>query len=397
MPVWHAAAKQWAKDGKVVLLGVTQEQHPERCRLFAQWKGFDWPILHDPINVLESSAVPIVLSLDEHGIVRSTRPKPETFENDFLTKTFADDAKGKPTRRSPVHPPKFDALKAAATAANTALAWRESGDALTLWGGEKHLNDAVAAYTKAAKLDPKNGAASFRLGVCLRKRSETPRREADDFQAAVAAWDAALDIDPNQYIWRRRIQQYGPRLDKPYPFYDWVPEAEADIRKRGDTPLPLPVRPGGAEIAKPIRSFESSKAADKNPDPNGRVSRDAGAVTAEVVAVPAAVKAGQSVRVHVTLRLSGKNRAHWNNEAEPLRVWVEPPAGVAVSERLIAAVKPKAATSDEPRTIDFEVQLPKDAKGTIRVPVFALYHICDDDGSTCRFVRLDAMLELKIK
>ncbi|HVL13287.1 MAG TPA: hypothetical protein VM529_12035 [Gemmata sp.] len=57
-------------DGKLVVLGVTQEQHSERCRLFAQWKGFDWPILHDPINVLGSSAVPIVLALDEHGIVR---------------------------------------------------------------------------------------------------------------------------------------------------------------------------------------------------------------------------------------------------------------------------------------------------------------------------------------
>jgi len=397
VPVWHAAANQWAKDGKVAVLGVTQEQHPERCRLFAQWKGFDWPILHDPINVLESSAVPIVLALDEYGIVRSTRPKPETFEKDFLTKTFDDDAKAKAVRRSPVRPPKFDALKGAATEAKTAAAWREYGDALTLWGGQKKVNDAIAAYTAAAKLDPKNGAASFRLGVCLRKRSETPGREADDFQAAVAAWEAALDIDPNQYIWRRRIQQYGPRLDKPYPFYDWVPEAEADIRKRGETPVPLPVRPGGAEIAKPSKTFEVSAAAAKNPDPDGKVNRDTGAVVAEVVAVPAAVKAGQSVRVHVTFRLTGKPLAHWNNEAEPLRVWVEPPAGVTASERLIEATKPKAATSDEPRTVNFEVQLPKDAAGTVRVPIFALYHVCDDDGGTCRFVRLDATAELKVK
>ncbi len=52
------------------MLGVTQEQHADRCRLFAQWKQFGWPILHDPINLLEAPAVPIVVAIDEHGIVR---------------------------------------------------------------------------------------------------------------------------------------------------------------------------------------------------------------------------------------------------------------------------------------------------------------------------------------
>jgi hypothetical protein len=39
-------------------------------------------------------------------------------------------------------------------------------------------------------------------------------------QKAVQYWTMALDMDSNQYIWRRRIQQYGPRLEKPYSFYD---------------------------------------------------------------------------------------------------------------------------------------------------------------------------------
>ena len=46
MPVWHELTKEARKAGELVLLGVIQEQHPDRCRLFAQWKGFDWPILH---------------------------------------------------------------------------------------------------------------------------------------------------------------------------------------------------------------------------------------------------------------------------------------------------------------------------------------------------------------
>lgn len=397
MPVWHDATKQSVKDGKLVLVGVAQEQHPERCRLFAQWQGFDWPILHDPINVLGSSAVPILLALDEHGIVRSTRPNPKTFEADFLSKSFADDATNKPVAPTPAHPPKFGELRAGAERGKTAEAWRRYGDALALWGGEKRLADAVAAYTSATTLDPKDGPAWFRLGVCLRARSETTAREPDDFRAAVAAWGTALDRDPNQYIWRRRIQQYGPRLDKPYPFYDWVPDAEAAVRKRGETPVALPVRPDGSEIASPTKAFAATKDTPTNPDPNGKVSRDKGSVTCEAVVVPAAVKAGESARVHLTFRLAPKTADHWNNETEPLRVWVDPPDGVAVSERLVAADRPKPATSVEPRSVGFEVRVPKDSAGTVRVPVYAVYHLCDDAGGTCRFVRLDATVEVKVK
>ena len=43
------------------------------------------------------------------------------------------------------------------------------------------------------------------------------------------------------------MQQYGPRLDKPYPFYDWVETAREEIRARGETPSPLRVEPAGAE------------------------------------------------------------------------------------------------------------------------------------------------------
>lgn len=223
----------------------------------------------------------------------------------------------------------------------------------------------------------------------LRRRSEGKGAEADDFRGAVAAWDTALALDPNQYIWRRRIQQYGPRLDKPYPFYDWVPEAEKAIRDRGDTPVSLPVRPGGAEIAGPSKSFPAAAEA-KNPDPDGKVKRvEEGAVRATAVVVPGGVKPGQTVRVHLKLSLDPKAKLHWNNEAEPLRVWLDPPDGWAVSERLIAAEVPKAEVSHEDRTAEFEVKVPKDASGDVTVSGFAVFHVCDETGGTCRFVRLD--------
>lgn len=385
------------KEGKVVLLGVTQEQHAERCRLFAQWKRLDWPILYDPINVLELNVVPILLAIDEHGIVRSTRPNLNTFQAEFLDKSFSDDTAKSPEPLAPRYPPKFNDLKTTSERAKSATAWRRYGDALALWGGDKQLSAAIAAYGEAVKLDPNDGAAWFRLGVCRRRRYETKAREGDDFRAAVEAWGTALEIDPNQYIWRRRIQQYGPRLDKPYPFYDWVAEAQATIRKRGEAPVVLPVRPDGAEIAKPTKEFAVRKEVPKNPDPQGKINRDKRSVACEVVVVPATVKPGQSVRVHLTFRLAPKSADHWNNEAEPLRVWVDPRDGVSVSTRLVEAEKPKTRASGERRTVGFEVQIPTGASGNIHVPVYALYHLCDDAGGQCRFLRLDVSVELKVK
>lgn len=397
MPVWHETTRQFVKEGKLVLLGISQEQHPERCQLFAQWKQFDWPNLHDPINVLGSNAVPIILALDEYGIVRSSRPNPTTFVAEFLNKSFADDAMNKPEALTPSYPPNFDELKAASEQANTAAARRHYGDAVALWGGESQSSVAIEAYREAVTRDAKDGPSWFRMGVCLRRRFETSARERGDFRSAVEAWGTALELDPNQYIWRRRIEQYGPRLDKPYPFYDWLTEGEAAIRDRGESPVTLPVRPDGSEIAHPSKAFATQKDVPKNPDPRGEVHRDSVSVACEAAVVPAAVKPGQSARVHLTFLLTPKTSDHWNNEADPLRVWIDPPDEIAVSERLIEANKSNRATSSEDRTVGFEIQIPHDASGTIRVPIYALYHLCDDAGGQCRFMRLDAMVEVKVK
>jgi hypothetical protein len=397
VPVWHEATKQWVQEGKLVLLGVTQEQHPERCRLFAQWKRLDWPILHDPINVLESSAVPILTALDEHGIVRSSAPKLETFQADFLDQSFNNDATNTPVTPTPGVPPRFDELKAVVEKEDSATAWREYADALALWGGDGQLSHAIEAYREAARIRPNDGAAWFRLGVCLRRRFEADADASDDFRTAVLAWEKALGLDPNQYIWRRRIQQYGPRLDKPYPFYDWVAEAEQTIRERGETPVQLPVRPDGAEIAQPANSFVAQQQIPQNPDPQGKVARDVGAVACDIVVVPGTATRSRSARVHLTFRLAKKSREHWNNEADPLRVWVDTPDGTAASERLIVAEQPFSATSDEDRTVGFEVQINHADDGTITVPAFALFYLCDDADGQCRFVRKNITVEIPVK
>lgn len=404
MPVWHEGTAKWLKEGKLVLLGVTQEQHADRCRLLAQWKGFDWPILHDPINVLEATAVPILVAIDEFGIVRSTGPALATFQADFLDKTFDDDAKGgrslrvTPALKDSTQRPDWDALRARAKKAHVASAWRELGDALALWGGDGSLEEAMDAYGLAAKLDAKDGPVLFRLGVCYRRRSETKQHWPGDFQAAIDHWGRALDLDPNQYIWRRRIQQYGPRLDKPYSFYDWVETAEKDIRARGEKPLPLVVRPGGAEIAQPLKALPALPVEVRNPDLDGKILRDKdGLIRAEVTVAPARVRPGQAVRVHVVLRLDPKKQAHWNNEAEPLRLWVDPPDGWQVSERLLQAPAVREPVSGEERALDFEIKAPKEARDKVRLDAYALYHVCDDKGGQCRFLRLDVPIELTVE
>ena len=216
MPVWHEGTAKWVKEGKLVLLGVTQEQHADRCRLLAQWKGFDWPILHDPINVLETSSVPMLIAIDEYGVVRSTRPALAAFQAEFLDKAFADAAKGDPpgaitpALKNSERSPDWDALRSRAREVGDAPTWKRFGDALALWGGDARLDEAMDAYGRAVKLDAKDGAALFRLGVCHRRRYETTRRQAGDFQAAIDHWGQALDLDPNQIAaWkspgRRRV------------------------------------------------------------------------------------------------------------------------------------------------------------------------------------------------
>ena len=291
--------QQLAADGKVQLLGIIQEQHPDRCRLFAQWQNFDWPILHDPINQIPTRAVPLVIAIDEHGIVRSTRPQPDWVINTFLTTDYA----APDARTPPLAKPDLAQLEAAARASQSAAAWRAWAEACTIWGGADSLNDAIAAWDAVLRLKPESAPAHFARGVALRMRYESKHRHDDDFHAAVTAWGRALDLDPNHYIYRRRIQQYGPRLMKPYPFYDWIETARAEIRKRGEEPVSLGVEPGGAEIARPARSFTAGEPGAE-PDAQGRIRRDESLVLVNSVVVPAVATPGETVRIHLELAVT---------------------------------------------------------------------------------------------
>ena len=101
MPVWHGLTKELVERGELVVIGITQEQHPDRCALFARWKGLDFPILWDPFNLTGVDAVPVLTAVDEHGIVRLTRPDPRRFQEQIVEGFLGGRFEDEPGRASP--------------------------------------------------------------------------------------------------------------------------------------------------------------------------------------------------------------------------------------------------------------------------------------------------------
>lgn len=343
----------------------------------------------DSYNLLEVAAVPITLGIDEYGIVRLAARDPKVIEEQFLNQTYE-----KPANLEEVTKPNLERLKTDAKNGG-AEAWRNYTRVLGLWSAD--MNEAIDAYTRCIELDSRHAPAYFRLGVAYRKRYDSNKRHEDDFQNAVKYWAKALELNPNQYIWRRRIQQYGPRLDKPYSFYDWVNQARKEIAARGETPVPLTVEPGGAEFAYPTKSFEVTTTEKKEPDPQGRIERDNTLIQVETAVVPPNVRPGGSVRVHLTLTPNEKKKAHWNNESEPTMIWLNPPSGWQVDSRLLTTPHVTNAVSHEQRKVEFEVQCPQDAQtGTIVIPAYMLYYICEDVNGTCLHRRQDVRIQIEV-
>jgi len=385
VPVWHETVKEWVSQGKLQIIGVIQEQHPERCELFRQWQAFDWPILHDPINVLNTTAVPIFVAIDQHGIVRSVRPDSGRFAEDFINRDFSDDASN---NSKPLTPPRQVNDRPDTDA-------RTQGDVLALWHSPEKIDAAISAYRQALQTSPDDDRSHFRLGVCLMRRFESQKRRVGDFGAAIASWETALAGNPNQYTWRRRIQQYGPRLDKPYPFYDWVDQAQHDIRARGDTPIELPQPPLGAEIAAPTDRFATAKDNAVNPDPAGKIFRDTERlVQISVTTVPSQPKPGSTVAVHIHFVPNPVTRTFWNNESEPLRLWINQSDDVTLNQHFIKGVNRPSAETDEVRRLEFEVRIPEEATLPIRINGYALYYVCEDVRGVCQFLRQDISFSL---
>ncbi|HZD22192.1 MAG TPA: hypothetical protein VE569_02150, partial [Acidimicrobiia bacterium] len=202
-----------------------------------QWHEMGWPVLWDPFNLLEFPAVPVTYLLDPAGKVLLVQPLLGRV-NDVL-RCVLEEPTG-PTDTPEVGSGLIPGVTAKPATDADPRAWSDHAVSIALWRGGDRLDEAVEAARRSVERsdDP---IERFRLGVVLRMRYDSRFRQAGDFTNAVDVWGQALNADPNQYIWRRRLQQYGPRLAKPYPFYDWVPQARADIEARGEHPTELVV------------------------------------------------------------------------------------------------------------------------------------------------------------
>ena len=210
--MWHEQTRQARQSGNLVLLGVIQEQHPDRCRLFAQWKGFDWPILHDPINLLAARAVPIFVAIDEAGVVIDSNLNTSELA-DFLARPPNNTEQPAPSVRLATS---FDSELVDSSDAGE---WVEAGDHQLLWGSESQISTVINYYQKAIQLEPDNGAAQFRLGVALRKRYDTGLAQHEDFQSAVDAWGRARLPSGKPYNRRKAGQNLTGELRLRHPFF----------------------------------------------------------------------------------------------------------------------------------------------------------------------------------
>ncbi len=398
VPGWHEATKELQQQGRLQVAGIIEEQHPDRCRLFMQWKQMGWPILVDSLNLLGVEVVPVTVAIDEYGIIRRINiPLKEAaaFARDFANRKYEPPAGYEP---SPAALADLERLRPPA-GDETADTWRAHGDAVFLWTDSRRISEAVAAYEKAVKLSPQDARSHFRLGVAYRKRYDSDERRPEDFQLAVGHWRRALELNPNQYIWRRRIQQYGPRLEKPYPFYDWVEAARKEIQARGETPVALSVEPSEAEFAKPLQDFDSAPNGRQEPDPKGLIHRDKGEfVLVETTVVPDTIAPGATTRFHVVFRPKARRKAHWNNEAHDLVLWLTAPEGWILNSRYFTFPNPSQTISREVRRLEFEAKSPKDAvTGRVRIPGYVLYYVCEDVTGTCLYRRQDLSLEVNVR
>lgn len=332
----------------------------------------DFPILVDTLNRTGVSAVPLLWAIDESGVVRKTRPDLKWFQQTFVKTDYPE------------------------TSSNQSAAQAESAASTNV--GHFLAQDwdaAINGWQAELKQNPANASAWFHWACACRARYDHDNSNVVDFQNAVKGWSKALELAPNNYIYRRRVQQYGPNMKKPYPFYNWIAQARKDILARSETPHPLIAEPRGAELAMPSRTFISESESIEEPDPDDRITVDNSLVKIDTVLSPYPAVAGESLRISVLMTPNEKQDVHWTNDAGTSTLVIK--ADQLKIDRPIQETRVPAgvATSEEMRQFDFEVLLPK-AEAPEHLNAYVVYYVCSGAEGECVYRRQNIKIPLPL-
>lgn len=358
---WFERTKSHVTAKKLVVLGVDHEQHADRARLFAQWRGLAGPILHDPLNLSLVSELPTVVAIDEEGVIRAIQPSIDAIEKSFIKKPWK---KKKPmSKPEEAELPDPRVTRRTAEEAREPSASRAHADALVLSGLPPQIDEAIKVYRDVIVIDPKDAWSLFRLGVAYRIRYEREERQPGDFQAAVDAWAQAVRFAPTNAIFRQRFRQYGPSIEGSGAAYDWIPAARQDLARRGQKPMELEIEPLAMEMAAaPARGARiSTPKKGKHPtDKDGQVSIETTVVRS------ADRKHANMAEVHVTLRPNG---VQWEDGEAPIRIWLENSKSARPARPYLEFPKTGSKSGSEARTLSFSVELTSKSKtphGTLK-------------------------------
>jgi hypothetical protein len=203
-----------------------------------------------------------------------------------------------------------------------------------------------------------------------------------------------LDFAEDQARRRKQIflDDWRTRLDKPYPFYGWIEQAQTELKQRGVTPLAVRVALTSSEIAgKEAPSVAFGTRA--HPDPERKVERDLSgwiqlqSAVAAHTADRGGAKKPRSAQVHLALAPTRAKDVHWSNDAGPTEIWLENPSEFGLAETGLVLPLPAASESSaEVRRVDFTISAPaklRSLRGT------AFYFVCEGQSGECRYLAQD--------
>lgn len=324
LPAWEKFAKGLAKDD-AVFVGVVHDQYLDRAALFVKWKHISFPAYHDSLNIADARRMARAVCVDEYGIVRHIARSPDGLMEGFVNKKFAYD-------RVQVRPPlkelpNFKHTKRIASEARESFEYIEHGDACLFDPAPVLMAEAIDAYELALTKTPTDGMAAFRLGCAYRMRFDSATREAGDLRKSFDAWSVAARLDPKNEVTTRRLLQYAAPSDKPANSCGWIVEAMRAVEGATLESMPWPI-----EIAAPSDSFKAcAQTAVAPPKGVDSVSMkvDSGIIRAANPKVPGLVN------VVIALFPGGAV-----DDGQPVRIWVTPPEGVQVSDRVLEVRAP---------------------------------------------------------